>query len=108
MERVRLVEAVADLGLKGDRYFPASGYWSAIEECQVSLIEAEDLEESMRTRGIQVANGEHRRNLLTRGIKLRDLRGKRFHAGHGVLEYDRPRPLHLHPVADAAWNDARS
>ncbi|MGH7844491.1 MAG: MOSC domain-containing protein [Candidatus Binatia bacterium] len=92
MERVSEVEALADLGLKGDRYCVGGGYWSGVDECQVTLIEAEDLDEIIKTRGIRVANGEHRRNLVTRGIRLNDLRGMRFQVGQALLEYDRPRP----------------
>jgi MOSC domain-containing protein YiiM len=92
MTRVGEVEALADLGLKGDRYCAGAGYWSGIDECQVTLIEGEDLDEIAKTTGIQVANGEHRRNLVIRGIRLGELRGKRFQVGRAILEYDRPRP----------------
>jgi len=92
MERVSEVEALADLGLEGDRYCAGAGYWSGIDECQVTLIEAEDLDEIVKTTGIRVVNGEHRRNLVTRGIRLNELRGRRFQVGQARLEYDRPRP----------------
>jgi MOSC domain-containing protein YiiM len=39
-----------------------------------------------------VDNGEHRRNLITRGIDLESLSGKQFQVGQAILEYDRPRP----------------
>lgn len=92
MERVSQVEAMARSGLSGDRYCGRRGTYSGMDECQVTLIEAEDLEEIAQAMGIHVRNGEHRRNLITRGIKLEDLSGKRFQIGHAVLEYDRPRP----------------
>ena len=92
MERVLEVEALANLGLKGDRYCLRTGYWTGTDECQVTLIEGEDLEEILQTTGIRVSDGEHRRNLVTRGLRLSDLRGKRFQVGEAVLEYDRPRP----------------
>lgn len=92
MERVAEIEALADLGLKGDRYCLGTGYWTGVDECQLTLIEAEDLEEIFKTTGLRVGDGEHRRNLVTRGIKLRDLSGQRFQIGQAVLEYDRPRP----------------
>ena len=55
-------------------------------------IEGEDLDYIEDELGISVKNGEHRRNIITRGIRLGDLRRKRFRVGEAVLEYDRPRP----------------
>ena len=92
MQAVGETEALAGSGLRGDRYCQKSGYWSGVDECQVTLIEMEDLEEIGQKLGIQVADGEHRRNLVTRGIRLEFLAGKRFQAGEAVLEFDRPRP----------------
>ena len=92
MQRVSQVEALADCGLQGDRYCKRTGYWTDVDECQVTLIESENLEEIERTGGVRVGNGEHRRNLITSGIQLENLRGKRFQVGQAVLEYDRPRP----------------
>lgn len=92
MQRVSQVEALANCGLQGDRYCKRTGYWTDVDECQVTLIESENLEEIERTVGVRVGNGEHRRNLITRGIQLENLSGKRFQVGQAVLEYDRPRP----------------
>jgi MOSC domain-containing protein YiiM len=92
MQAVGEAEALAGSGLRGDRYCQKSGYWSGVDECQVTLIEMEHLEEIGQESGIQVANGEHRRNLVTRGIRLAVLAGKQFQAGEAVLEFDRPRP----------------
>ena len=50
------------------------------------------LEEIAASTPIQVADGQHRRNIITRGISLEALQGKRFSVGKAVLEYDRPRP----------------
>lgn len=91
MQRISQVEALASRGLRGDRYCERTGYYMDFDECQVTLIEAEDLEEIRQTTGIHVRNGEHRRNLITCGIRLGDLWGKRFQVGEAVLEYDRPR-----------------
>ena len=60
--------------------------------CEVTLISSEDLDEIESEFGIRVKNGEHRRNIITSGVRLEDLRGKRFRVGEAVLEYDRPRP----------------
>ncbi len=95
MEKVAEADAVAGAGLHGDRYMTHAGYWSATDECQVTLIESETLEQIMaesRPGGIRVGNGEHRRNIVTRGIRLHELAGRQFRVGQAVLEYDRPRP----------------
>ncbi len=92
MKKVSQVEAVAGCGLAGDRYCLETGYWTGVDECQVTLIEAEDLDAIERTTEMRVKDGQHRRNLVTRGIRLADLRGRRFSIGEAVLEYDRPRP----------------
>lgn len=92
MQRVSQVEALANCGLQGDRYCKRTGYWTDVDECQVTLIALENLEEIEKTAGVRVGNGEHRRNLITRGIQLENLSGKRFQVGQAVLEYDRPRP----------------
>jgi MOSC domain-containing protein YiiM len=92
MVKVDEIEAIANLGLKGDRYLKRTGYWSGVDECQVTLIERETLELIASESDIRVSNGEHRRNLVTSGIRLHDLAGKRFAIGEAVLEYDQPRP----------------
>jgi MOSC domain-containing protein YiiM len=92
MIKVEEIEAVAGAGLRGDRYMQRTGYWTAVDECEVTLIRAEDLKEIMEKAGVRVASGEHRRNLVTRGVDLYSLRGTRFKAGRAVLEFDRPRP----------------
>ena len=79
-------------GLEGDRYKKDTGYWTPYGDiCEVTLIEGEDLDEIERE-GLHVKNGEHRRNIITRGVDLESLRGTRFRVGEAVLEFDRPRP----------------
>ncbi len=92
MEPREEVEAVQGRGLRGDRYLERTGYWTNVDECEVTLIEGEDLEEITTSTALHVLSGEHRRNLVTRGIKLSDLVGRRFQVGEAVLEFDRPRP----------------
>ncbi len=92
MQRVEEILAVAG-GLEGDRYKEGTGYWTRYGDvCEVTLIEGEDLDEIEKEAGLRVKNGEHRRNLVTRGMRLENLRGSRFQIGEAVLEYDRPRP----------------
>src|SRR5258708_38338544 len=92
MQPVEQVEAVVDGGLLGDRYQTRVGYYSGVDECEVTLIEGEALDDILRQTGIQVAQGEHRRNIVTRGIRLHDLMGKTFTIGGATFAYDRPRP----------------
>jgi MOSC domain-containing protein YiiM len=92
MQRVPQVDAVQGKGLAGDRYAERRGYWSGSDECQVTLIEAEGLDEITSATSVDVSAGQHRRNIVTRGVNFHALMRKRFRVGEAVLEYDRPRP----------------
>lgn len=93
MKLVEEIRAIEGRGLEGDRYCEGTGYWTPYGDvCEVTLIESEDLDEIEREMGLRVKNGEHRRNIVTSGIRLSELRGGRFRIGEAVLEYDRPRP----------------
>jgi len=92
MQKMDEVEAVAGAGVRGDRYMSRSGYWSMVDECEVTLIEGETLDQIHSETNLRVLSGEHRRNVVTRGIRLEELTGKRFAIGEAVFEYDRPRP----------------
>ena len=48
------IEAIDGRGLRGDRYLERTGYWTAVDECQVTLIQAEDLDEITRTTPLHV------------------------------------------------------
>jgi MOSC domain-containing protein YiiM len=93
MERVEEVRTIEGRGIEGDRYCEGNGFWTPYGDvCEVTLISSEDLDRIESELGIRVKSGEHRRNIVTRGIDLNDLRRKRFRIGETVLEYDRPRP----------------
>jgi MOSC domain-containing protein YiiM len=93
MERVEAVRTIEGRGIEGDRYCEGTGFWTPYGDvCEVTLISSEDLEGIESELGIRVKNGEHRRNIITRGIRLEGLRGRKFRIGETVLEYDRPRP----------------
>lgn len=91
MQSVPAVEALGG-GLVGDRYRERTGYWTAVDECQVTLIEAEALDAITEATDLRVQNGEHRRNIVTRGVILRELYHQRFRVGDAVLIFNRPRP----------------
>ncbi len=95
MERVWEVAAIEGCGLAGDRYCEGTGHWSRFGRvCQVTLIAAEDLDAIEKETGIRVRDGEHRRNVVTRGISLKTLRrGERFRVGEVVFEYRGPRSV---------------
>ena len=93
MERVDEVTTVEGCGIEGDRYCEGTGFWTRYGDvCQVTLIEAEDLDFIASELGISVREGQHRRNVVTRGVRLLDLRKKRFRVGEALLEFDRSRP----------------
>ena len=93
MERVEEVTTVEGCGIEGDRYCEGTGFWTGYGDvCQVTLIEGEDLDFIENELGISVKHGQHRRNIITRGVRLLDLRRKRFRVGEVLLEFDRSRP----------------
>ena len=75
-EPVESVRALAGRGLEGGRYFddPDPGR-------NLTLIAAEALEAFERETGISLSAAESRRNVLTRGIDVNALVGKRFRVG---------------------------
>ena len=77
------VRAVAGRGLEGDRYFAATAApWVPEGEGRdVTLIEAEALEGLAADTGIELPPGASRRQVVTRGIALNDLVGRRFRLG---------------------------
>jgi MOSC domain-containing protein YiiM len=89
MESRERVEAVAGKGLRGDRYFRGQGTYSNSARDvsrDITLIEAETIEAVQRDYEIDIAPGEHRRNLTTRGVALNHLVGERFRVGGAVCE----------------------
>lgn len=86
------VDAIAGRGLDGDRYCAHEGHWKGEDECQVTFIEKEALDEIERAGQVSVSDGEHRRNIVTEGLDLSSLSGTRFRIGAAVFEFDKPRP----------------
>ncbi|ATW87640.1 MOSC domain-containing protein [Halohasta litchfieldiae] len=101
MESHESVEAV-DGGLVGDRYLQGTGYYSPYDVCEITLLEAEAIETIHETFGIDLWDGRHRRNIVTRGVKLHDLLETTFRIGTVELRGTRPRPpcRHVEHVAD--------
>jgi MOSC domain-containing protein YiiM len=78
-QSVDRARAVAGAGLVGNRYYFENG--DAPAGCAVTLIAAEGLETFVDETGIAVTAAETRRNVLTRGIDVNALVGKRFRIG---------------------------
>lgn len=79
-EVVDSVVVLADQGPRGDRYFLAEPA-KRPDGADLTLIEAEALESFTAETGIPLSHAESRRNVLTRGIRLNDLVGRRFRVG---------------------------
>lgn len=92
MQSIDDVEAVVHKGLTGDRYLNKTGYWDPVEGCQVTLISEHDLKQAKRNSELSFDKGEHRRNLVIKGIKTRALVGKEFQIGEAIFSYEKPRP----------------
>ena len=73
---VESVQAVAGKGLQGNRYFDTGR-----PEQELTLIEAEQLERVSAEDGLDIDAAATGRNLLTRGVDLNALVGKRFRVG---------------------------
>jgi MOSC domain-containing protein YiiM len=83
MRGVSQITAIAGVGLEGDRYATRTGSFSAKPKPgrQITLVEAEAIEALERELGLQLASGETRRNLVTRGVALNHLVGREFRVG---------------------------
>lgn len=93
MQSVAEATAVPSLGLATDRYATGRGYYSRLGgTCQLTLIEAEALERMEALHRVCVSKGEHRRNIVTRGVPFAELVGRRFLVGEVLAEYAGPRP----------------
>jgi MOSC domain-containing protein YiiM len=94
MRSVQAATALEGCGLEGDRYCAETGHWSRFGRvCEVTFIAAEDLDDIERETGVGVKHGEHRRNVVLRGVNLGDLRRRRFRIGEATLEYVGPRSV---------------
>jgi MOSC domain-containing protein YiiM len=87
MQTVNSVQAVVGLGLQGDRYFNKAGTFSKDPGSgrDVTLIESEAIEALRRDYKIEIDNARARRNLVTRGVALNHLVGRRFSVGAVTL-----------------------
>jgi len=81
MVEVEMADLEAGLGLSGDRYVKRGG------TRQVTLIQAESLAAIASHLGLgSVSPADLRRNVVTRGLNLLALKGRRFRLGAALLE----------------------
>lgn len=85
MRTVDHARAVANRGLTGDRYAAKAGTFTPTDDTvrgyDLTLIEAEVLDTLTLPSGDRIGYAEARRNLVTRGIDLAALVGRRFRVG---------------------------
>jgi MOSC domain-containing protein YiiM len=85
MQVVEHAKAFANRGLEGDRYAAKAGTFTptndSIRGYDLTLIEAEVLDSLSLPDGSRIAYADARRNIVTRGIDLNALVGRRFRVG---------------------------
>ncbi|MDZ7745642.1 MAG: MOSC domain-containing protein [Halobacteriales archaeon] len=101
MESTERIEAVTG-GLAGDRYQRGTGYYSPFDVCEVTFVAGEALDRIRNEAGLDLSAGQHRRNVVTRGVDLSELLDARFRVGEAIFEGTRPRPpcRHVEAVAE--------
>lgn len=82
MKTLEVADALAGQGIEGDRKV-APGREPA---AQLTLIEAEHIEAFAAATGYAMRPDQPRRNVVTRGVRLNDLLGKRFRVGEALCE----------------------
>jgi MOSC domain-containing protein YiiM len=102
-EPMRSVESVTAVegGLRGDRYLRGTGHYAPYDVCEVTFVASEALETIHDRTGIDLSDGRHRRNVVTRGVDLHGLLDATVRVGEATLRGTRPRPpcAHVESVA---------
>ena len=83
------IQAIAGVGLEGDRYAQPQGSESKSRngpDRELTLIEQEQLDWLQAEHGIELTPEAARRNLVTRGITLNELVGRTFNIGAVQVE----------------------
>ena len=80
----------AGRGLVGDRYYLGCGTFSGSlrgkPDAEITLIEYEEIVRFNQSDGTDRSPGAFRRNLVTKGVRLNELVGRRFRVGAAELE----------------------
>ena len=76
------VDAIAGKGLINDRKYKDNNQ----KECQITLIEIENINYFNNLSKENISPGDFRRNIITKNIKLNELLGKEFFVGNVKLK----------------------
>ena len=79
---VRSIEVIKNKGVIGDRHFKDFND----PYCQLTLIESESIDYYNSKYGLNISYLDFRRNIVTKGIQINDLVGKKFHIGNVNVE----------------------
>ena len=82
IKEVNSIEVLANKGIVGDRHF--NDFNDSYN--QLSLIESENIDEYNIKFGLNIPYINFRRNIITKGIQLNDLIGKKLQIGNVELE----------------------
>ena len=82
ISEVDSIDVEANKGVVGDRHYKEFND----PYCQLSLIESENIDEYNIKFGLNIPYIDFRRNVITKGIKLNDLIGKKLKVGNVELE----------------------
>ena len=82
IKEVNSIEVLANKGIVGDRHFQDFND----PYNQLSLIESENIDEYNIKFGLDIPYIDFRRNVVTKGIQLNDLIGKKLNVGNVELE----------------------
>ena len=98
IKEVASIEVLANKGVVGDRHFDDFND----PYCQLSLIESENIDYYNSKYGLNIPYINFRRNIVTKGIKLNELVGKKIKVGDVSIEgIDLCRPCrHLTEILD--------
>ena len=82
IEEVNSIEVLANQGIVGDRHFKSNND----PYCQLSLIESENIDYYNSKYGLNISYIDFRRNIITKGIKLNNLIGRKLLIGNAQVE----------------------
>ena len=82
IKEAELIEVIENKGIVGDRHFKDFND----PYCQLSLIESENIDYYNSKYGLSIDYIDFRRNIITKGIRLNGLIGKKFSIGETLVE----------------------
>ena len=82
IEEVASIEVLANKGIIGDRHFKDFND----PYCQLTLIESENIDYYNLKYGLNIPYVNFRRNVVTKGVRLNELVGKKLQVGNVELE----------------------